>query len=188
MAISDSTNYSLKGSQIKDIANRIKSKATAATTLAGYGITDAYTKTEVDQKVAGAYHYKGSVSTYADLPSSGQVAGDVYNVETADPTHSVKAGDTLAWNGTAWDNLGGVVDLSNYYTKTQVDSAITIQTVKVNGSALTPDNVKAVDVTIPITTVKVNGSALTPDNAKAVDITVPVVSEISSTDYDGLWT
>lgn len=49
--------------------------------------------------ITGVYVYKGSVSTYADLPSTSLTAGDVYNVE-AD-------GMNYAWTGTAWDALGG---------------------------------------------------------------------------------
>lgn len=60
------------------------------------------------------YQYKGSVATYADLPTTGQKIGDVYNVETADPDHGIKAGDNVAWNGTQWDILGGNHDLSGY--------------------------------------------------------------------------
>lgn len=41
--------------QVKANADAIAGKATAATTLAGYGITDAYTKTEVDAKGIAVY-------------------------------------------------------------------------------------------------------------------------------------
>lgn len=60
------------------------------------------------------YQYKGSVATYADLPTTGQKVGDVWNVETADPDHGIKAGDNVAWDGTQWDILGGNHDLSGY--------------------------------------------------------------------------
>ena len=68
--------------------------------------------------ISSVYKYKGSVETYAELPQSNQQIGDVYNVETADSSHGVKAGDNVAWNGTAWDVLSGTVDLSNYYDMT----------------------------------------------------------------------
>lgn len=68
--------------------------------------------------ISSVYKYKGSVETYAELPESEQQIGDVYNVETADSSHGVKAGDNVAWNGTAWDVLSGTVDLSNYYDMT----------------------------------------------------------------------
>jgi hypothetical protein len=60
------------------------------------------------------YQYKGSVATYAALPTTGQKVGDVWNVETADPDHGIKAGDNVAWDGAQWDILGGNHDLSGY--------------------------------------------------------------------------
>lgn len=68
------------------------------------------------------YQYKGSVATYANLPTTGQKVGDVWNVETADPDHGIKAGDNVAWDGTRWDILGGNHDLSGY---AQLNSANT---------------------------------------------------------------
>lgn len=60
------------------------------------------------------YRYKGSVATYADLPTTGQKVGDVYNVKQADPDHNIKAGDNVAWDGEKWDILAGDTDLSGY--------------------------------------------------------------------------
>lgn len=68
------------------------------------------------------YQYKGSVATYADLPTTGQKVGDVWNIETADPDHGIKAGDNVAWDGAQWDILGGNQDLSGY---AQLNSANT---------------------------------------------------------------
>lgn len=54
------------------------------------------------------YTYKGSC-TFGNLPTSGQVAGDVYNV-TNDFTLDGKpypAGTNVAWDGTGWDALAG---------------------------------------------------------------------------------
>ena len=99
-------------------------KADKATTLAGYGIADAYTKSEVDAKVTSVYRYKGTVSAYADLPSSGQEVGDVWNIETADSTHGIKAGDNVAWNGSVWDALSGTVDLTPYATKGELSAGL----------------------------------------------------------------
>ena len=61
--------------------------------------------------------YKGTVATYAELPAEGQKVGDMYNVTAADPSHDLNAGENVAWNGTAWDNLGGVTDLSGKVDK-----------------------------------------------------------------------
>ena len=103
----------------------LDAKADKASTLAGYGIADAYTKSEVDAKVTSVYRYKGTVSTYADLPSSGQEVGDVWNIETADSTHGIKAGDNVAWNGTTWDVLAGEIDLTAYPTKSELATVAT---------------------------------------------------------------
>lgn len=64
--------------------------------------------------LATVYKYKGSVETYANLPTSGQQVGDVYNVKQADPDHNIEAGDNVAWDGTTWDILAGDIDLSGY--------------------------------------------------------------------------
>lgn len=95
-------------------------------------VGNVYTKAEVDSKVAGVYHYKGSVATYADLPSADVAAGDVYNVAAADAEHDIKAGDNVAWTGTAWDVLAGTVDLSGYATSAALDGKVD----KVAGSRL----------------------------------------------------
>ena len=114
------SGYGIQDAYTKDETNSLlDAKADKSTTLAGYGIADAYTKTEVDAKVSSVYRYKGTVSTYADLPSSGQEVGDVWNIETADSTHGIKAGDNVAWNGSVWDALSGAVDLTPFALKAE---------------------------------------------------------------------
>lgn len=71
--------------------------------------------------VAGAYVYKGTC-TYANLPSSGQAIGDVYNV--SDAHDNVPAGTNYAWNGTTWDALAGSFSIDTM-SNTDVTSAIT---------------------------------------------------------------
>ena len=68
------------------LATKINGKADAATTIAGYGITDAYTKTEVDNAIAeveaGAYKPGGSLAA-AGIVSTLLVVGNlgkVYNI------------------------------------------------------------------------------------------------------------
>lgn len=78
------------------------------------------------------YQYKGSVATYADLPTSGQKIGDVYNVETADPDHGIKAGDNVAWDGTQWDILGGNHDLSGYAQLNSANTFTALNTFRAN--------------------------------------------------------
>lgn len=73
------------------------------------------TKQYVDSAVASVYKYKGSVASQSKLPSSGNIAGDVWNVEDT--------GVNYAWTGTAWDSLAGTVDLSGYLTKANPTSS-----------------------------------------------------------------
>lgn len=78
------------------------------------------------------YQYKGSVATYADLPTTGQKVGDVWNIETADPDHGIKTGDNVAWDGAQWDILGGNHDLSGYAQLNSVNTFTALNTFRAN--------------------------------------------------------
>ena len=78
------------------------------------------------------YRYKGSVATYADLPTTGRKVGDVWNVETADPDHGIKAGDNVAWDGAQWDILGGNHDLSGYAQLNLANTFTALNTFRAN--------------------------------------------------------
>lgn len=82
--------------------------------------------------LATVYKYKGSVETYADLPTSGQQVGDVWNIETADPDHGIKAGDNVAWDGAQWDTLGGNHDLSGYAQLNSANTFTALNTFRAN--------------------------------------------------------
>lgn len=122
---------SLQGT-VTSLQDTVDGKAAKATTLAGYGIKDAYTKTEIDGKLTGAMHYKGQVATYSALPSSGNVQGDVWNVESD--------GHNYAWNGTGWDKLAGEVDLSAYATTEAMNTALAKKVDKVSGKQLSTND------------------------------------------------
>lgn len=85
------------------------------------------TKAYVDNAVASVYKYKESIANVGALPSSDQIVGDVYNVEDT--------GDNYAWDGSKRDKLAGVVDLSNYATKAEVNvKADDNEVVKLTGN------------------------------------------------------
>lgn len=88
----------------------------AVTVLAPTANMHPATKQYVDAAVSAVYKYKGSVSTEAELPEDSQTIGDVYNVEDT--------GMNVAWDGTKWDKLGSVVDLSGYATTASVNSQL----------------------------------------------------------------
>lgn len=110
----------------------ISGKADKATTLAGYGITNAYTKTEVNNLVGSVMKYMGTVDSASALPAK-PTKGDVYNVKAAGGSDAsgvlIKAGDNVAWNGSGWDVLAGTVDLSGYVQATDSISNGEIDTI-----------------------------------------------------------
>ena len=110
--------------------NALNNKADKATTLAGYGITDAYTKSEIDSKISSVYKFKGSVEDVENLPADGNTVGDVYNV--------IVTGDNYAWTEEGWDKLAGDVDLTPYLLKTDAEDTYakisSLSTVATSGS------------------------------------------------------
>lgn len=86
----------------------------------------------VKAKITSIYTPKGSVDSYDKLPTENLTAGDVYNVVAAYDNYP--AGTNWAWTGTEWDALGGSIDLSNYYNKSEVDAAIKVETDRATGA------------------------------------------------------
>lgn len=114
-----------------DLTEKINTVATdLATHEADYNNPHKVTAEQLG--LATVYTYKDSVATYADLPTTGQKIGDVYNVETADPGHGIKAGDNVAWNGTRWDILGGNHDLSGYAQLNSANTFTALNTFRAN--------------------------------------------------------
>lgn len=116
-------NSDTTASQIESSAETVKAelsvtlnkKADKAITLEGYGITDAYTKAEIDAKASSFMKYKGQVETTNDLPSDAEI-GDVYNVKST--------GANYAWDGSEWDKLSETIDLSTFAEKTEVNEKV----------------------------------------------------------------
>ena len=64
-----------------------------------------YNKSQVDSKFTSVYIFKGSVDTVEDLPTEGNVIGDVWNVRKNDINY--------AWTSEGWDALGGTAELAS---------------------------------------------------------------------------
>lgn len=64
-----------------------------------------YNKSQVDSKFTSVYIFKGSVDTVEDLPTEGNIIGDVWNVRKNDTNY--------AWTSEGWDALGGTAGLSS---------------------------------------------------------------------------
>lgn len=107
---------------VVEIINSLESDRTDAALSAAQGKALKTLVDDLKASVAAALDYKGTKDTYDALPTEGNKKGDVWNVVAAHGT--TPAGTNYAWDGTQWDPLGGTIDLSGYYTKTQVDAAI----------------------------------------------------------------
>lgn len=64
-----------------------------------------YNKSQVDSKFTSVYIFKGSVDSLEDLPTEGNVIGDVWNVRKNDTNY--------AWTSEGWDALGGTAELAS---------------------------------------------------------------------------
>lgn len=97
-------------------ANTYVSKTSLSTTL-----TDYAKKSDISKAV----NYCGTVNAFTDLPAAGEnKTGDMYNVTTAGGVDAdgvpIKAGDNVVWNGTGWDNYGGIFAIDSA-TDTDID-------------------------------------------------------------------
>lgn len=108
--------------EIVEIIDSLESDKTDAALSAAQGKALKTLIDDLKASVAAALDYKGTKDSYDQLPSSGNKKGDVWNVVAAHGT--TPAGTNYAWDGAKWDPLGGTIDLSGYYTKSQVDDAI----------------------------------------------------------------
>ena len=139
MAAKDEVTKAELGANLK---NEIEGKADSATTISGYGITDAYTKAEIDAKMTSTYKAGGS-KTAAEMTNALLVAaneGKVFNVSeeittTADFVEGAgkkhPAGTNVAVieatpaDGETpatykFDVMAGFVDLTDYAKNTDV--------------------------------------------------------------------
>ena len=115
-----------------ELQANIDTKADKATTLAGYGIADAYTKDEANTAiaaaVANAHHLKREiVSVLPEVSAANEdtiyMVPNTGGTDTAGSNQSVYT-EYMLVNG-AFERIGtSDVDLSNYFTKDQVTGAI----------------------------------------------------------------
>lgn len=151
-----------------EVDNALSGKADTATTLSGYGITDAYTKTETDNAITAAtsgLQHTLSAGTGIEITSGNVInctidtglyvvvqelpqqpaAGNENKIHLVPlPVSATGQNDQYEeylWKGTEWEYLGvrqADIDLSDYWTSAQTQSAITTATSgKVDTSAYT---------------------------------------------------
>lgn len=121
---------------------------------------DANTTYAKKSDITNIYKFKGTKTNYSDLPKTGVIAGDVWNITNADAEHGIKAGDNVAWDGSKWDNLSGVADLSGYATTTTTD-------------AMSADIKKLMDKAFPFTVkVSLDKTLAKKGTSQAVEVTI----------------
>ena len=113
-------------SDITGLDTALAGKANSATTLAGYGITDAYTSSQTDTKIAAAVaaapHLKRTI--VEQLPEVEEAdENTIYMVGTGAGSEDSAYEEYMLING-AFERIGSSdVDLTNYATKEYADQA-----------------------------------------------------------------
>lgn len=111
---------------VTDLQTALDGKANNATTLEGYGITDAYTKSATDSAIAAAVaaapHLKRTI--VEQLPDTGEAdENTIYMVGTGAGSEDSAYEEYMLING-AFERIGtSDVDLTNYAQKIYVDTA-----------------------------------------------------------------
>ena len=143
-------NGTVDGVDVSALKNTVDGKANSATSLSGYGITNAYTKTEVDASLA-------TKATQSDLASLTTIVSthttDIGNLKTATTGMSYSGGTTTLAGGlsvSGSSTIGGVTLSGNNITLSGTvdgvdvgDLKSTVDSVKTLGST-TADNTKGI--------------------------------------------
>lgn len=207
---SDSTSDSLAAAQGKALKTLVDGKAVKATTLAGYGITDAkisggvitlgsstitpltshqslanyYTKGNVDTLISNLK--AGLVNVVDSLPTAGE-NGKLYLVKTGTEDKNVYT--EYVYVNSAWEKLGTQkLDLSGYLTKTDASSTYLGKTAaaasanKLNTNAGSGTQPVYFANGVPVATTYTLGKSV-PSNAVFTD-TNNKVTQTSVTDSD----
>lgn len=123
--LADKADATTLTSEVNTLNNRITNEVSTLNSSITTNLATAksYTDTSiaaVNETIDGikdtltdVYKYKGSVATYDLLPTDA-ATGDVWNVESD--------GNNYAWNGTAWDSLGAIINLEGYATTEQLNN------------------------------------------------------------------
>lgn len=120
-------NEVAEGNLATALAAKINGKADKSTTLAGYGIGDAYTKGQTDSAIASAVaaapHLKRTI--VAALPDVGSAdQNTIYMVGTGAGSEDSAYEEYMVING-AFERIGSSdVDLTNYALKSDITTAI----------------------------------------------------------------
>lgn len=182
---------------VTDLQTTLDGKANKATTLAGYGITDAYTQTQTDSKIAEAIaaapHLKREI--VEELPEVGSADANTIYMVPADGSISDPGEETSHYNeymliNGAFELIGtSQVDLSGYATETFVTNAINALDVAdaavanqyVSQVVQTDGKIAVTRVALPVTSVT-EGSANGTIAVNGADVNVHGLGSAAYTD------
>lgn len=182
---------------VTDLQTTLDGKANKATTLAGYGIADAYTQTQTDSKIAEAIaaapHLKRAI--VEELPAVGSADANTIYMVPADGSISDPGEETSHYNeymliNGAFELIGtSQVDLSGYATETFVTEAINALDVAdaavanqyVSQVVQTDGKIAVTRVALPVTSVT-EGSANGTIAVNGTDVNVHGLGTAAYTD------
>lgn len=191
MATADASDANTKGlAEASDVKGFVTGKVDAVKTeLIGNTETDTassstiegakkYADKQIKASVASVYKVKGTKATYEDLPSEGNVEGDVWNVTAVHG--NTPAGTNYVWvaavegaeggQSAYWDPLGGTIDLYSYAEKTELN----YNDKEVPGKFVTA--VKQVDGKITVERAAISADNL-PDIPQAKVVGLPALAQ-----------
>lgn len=175
--------------KIETATSDVSELSGAVETLSGSVVTmSGDIKTYIDNELSTVYTYKNSVADYAALQAIvDPEVGDVYNVVAAhgNPGDAdyTPAGTNYAWNGTAWDALGGTVDLSNYATTGAVNFVSGEVTTLKSTVETATGNIQTVSGKVVELSGKVVSDYATSANTENAINAAKVAAEIASSAY-----
>lgn len=161
---------------IPPIIDNLTSTSTTSALSANQGRVLKENIDNLKTSLSAVYIYKGSVDTYDALPTEVAI-GDTYNVVAAHG--STPAGTNYAWNGKSWDPLGGSVDLSSYYTKSEADKAISGAVSKVS------EDVSTLKESVAQNTSALNVLNGTEETAGSLANTLKIAKDYTNTQLTG---
>ena len=174
----DITSFGLVDDVKVGTTSVVSNKIATLGTMAGENTSTYYTKTEVDGMVSAGMHYKGTVASYSNLPTTGQVVGDLWNV--------TDTGANYAWNGTTWDKMSDVNALPNSTVIPTVNNAtLTITQGGVSKGAFTAN--ASSNVTIALDSGHdIDNKSITKNSSDEIQ-TVGVINQNATTTAIKTW-
>lgn len=126
----------------------------------------------VNTKLSSALNYKGTISQWSDLPTSGQNTGDMYIADTTFTEGGVtyQAGDFFIWNGTDWDIVSG--------TTSVVDNN---PTISLNGSTYQVGTVDGVALQVTTPNLDYSSPTASGTSLEYIDTVTQTDGQISAT-------